>query len=36
VDAEHMTLLVASHDALLDEYADRVLELKDGQITDIY
>jgi ABC-type lipoprotein export system ATPase subunit len=35
VDAEHMTLLVASHDALLDEYADRVLELKDGQIIDI-
>ena len=36
VDAEHMTLLVASHDALLDEYADRVLELKDGQIIDIF
>lgn len=36
VDAEHMTLLVASHDALLDEYTDRVLELKDGQIIDIY
>jgi ABC-type lipoprotein export system ATPase subunit len=34
-DDEGMTLLVASHDALVDEYVDRVLQLQDGQITQI-
>jgi ABC-type lipoprotein export system ATPase subunit len=34
VDEEHMTLLVASHDALVDEYVDNVRELKDGQIIE--
>ena len=32
VRTEGVTLLMASHDALVDEYADQVLQLKDGQI----
>ena len=32
VDEEQVTLLTASHDALVDEYVDRLLELQDGQI----
>jgi putative ABC transport system ATP-binding protein len=32
VEEEHVTLLMASHDALVDEYVDEVLQLKDGQI----
>lgn len=32
VESEQLTLLMASHDPLVDEYADRVLLLKDGQI----
>jgi ABC-type lipoprotein export system ATPase subunit len=32
VQTEGVTLLIASHDALMDEYADQVLQLKDGQI----
>jgi ABC-type lipoprotein export system ATPase subunit len=32
VKEEHMTLLTASHDALVDEYVDETLQLKDGQI----
>jgi putative ABC transport system ATP-binding protein len=32
VDEERVTLLMASHDALVDEYADEILQLKDGQI----
>ena len=32
VESEKVTLLMASHDPLVDEYADRVLLLKDGQI----
>ena len=32
VDEEQVTLLMASHDALVDEYADEILQLKDGQI----
>jgi len=32
VESEHVTLLMVSHDPLLDEYADRVLLLSDGQI----
>ena len=32
VDEEQVTLLIASHDALVDEYADEILQLKDGQI----
>jgi len=31
-DKEGITLLVASHDALIDEVADRVIELRDGQL----
>jgi putative ABC transport system ATP-binding protein len=32
VEEEHVTLLMASHDALVDGYVDQVLQLKDGQI----
>lgn len=36
VDETNMTLLMASHDPLVDEYVDFVLQLKDGQIMDEY
>ncbi len=32
VKIEHVTLLMVTHDPLVDEYADRVLLLQDGQI----
>lgn len=32
VEEEQVTLLMASHDALVDDYVDDVLQLKDGQI----
>jgi len=32
VEQEHITLLMASHDALVDGYVDEILQLKDGQI----
>ena len=32
VEEEHVTLLMASHDVLVDDYVDEVLQLKDGQI----
>lgn len=32
VEEENVTLLLVSHDALVDEYVDDVLQLKDGQI----
>ena len=32
VEDERMTLVMVSHDALVDEYADDILQLKDGQI----
>jgi ABC-type lipoprotein export system ATPase subunit len=32
VEEEHVTLVMVSHDALVDEYVDFVLQLKDGQI----
>ena len=31
---EHTTLIMASHDPLVDEYVDEVLQLRDGQIVD--
>jgi ABC-type lipoprotein export system ATPase subunit len=34
VKAEHVTVLMVTHDPLVDEYADRVLLLKDGQIVN--
>ena len=34
VDEEHMTVLVVSHDVLVDDYADEIVELSDGQIAD--
>ncbi len=34
VDAEKVTLLVTSHDPLLDDYADDVVRMKDGQIAE--
>jgi ABC-type lipoprotein export system ATPase subunit len=32
VHEEHVTLLMATHDPLVDEYAEEILRLKDGQI----
>jgi putative ABC transport system ATP-binding protein len=32
VEEERVTLLMASHDVLVDDYVDEVLQLKDGQI----
>ncbi len=32
VDEEHVTLLIASHDPIVDNYVDKALQLKDGQI----
>jgi len=32
VEEERVTLLIASHDVLVDEYVDEVLQLQDGQI----
>jgi ABC-type lipoprotein export system ATPase subunit len=32
VQAEGMTMVMASHDALADQHVDRVIQLKDGQI----
>ncbi|MCL4560323.1 MAG: ABC transporter ATP-binding protein [Chloroflexi bacterium] len=32
VDQEHLTLVLATHDALVDSFADRVIRLADGQI----
>jgi putative ABC transport system ATP-binding protein len=32
VEEERVTLVMVSHDALVDEYADCILQLKDGQI----
>ena len=32
VAEEKVTVLITSHDALADEYVDRVVQLKDGQI----
>ncbi|HEU0294680.1 MAG TPA: ABC transporter ATP-binding protein [Anaerolineales bacterium] len=33
VETEHLTLLMSSHDPLVDKYVDEILLLKDGQIT---
>ena len=32
VDDEKVTILMASHDALVDEYVDEILRMQDGQI----
>lgn len=32
VDQEHVTVLMSSHDVLVDEYVDEIKQLKDGQI----
>ena len=32
VYAEHITMLMASHDPLVDDYVDTILQLRDGQI----
>jgi putative ABC transport system ATP-binding protein len=34
VEQQNVTLLMVTHDPLVDDYADRVLLLKDGQIAD--
>ena len=33
VETEHLTLLMSSHDPLVDKYVDEIVLLKDGQIT---
>ena len=33
VEIEHITVLMSSHDPLVDKYADEVVLLKDGQVT---
>jgi ABC-type lipoprotein export system ATPase subunit len=32
VENEHVTVLMAAHDPLVDEYVDRVMQLQDGRI----
>ena len=32
VEEEQLTLLISSHDPLVDEFVDEILELKNGQI----
>ena len=34
VQKEHVTLLMSSHDPLVDDYADRIWHLQDGQIVE--
>jgi putative ABC transport system ATP-binding protein len=34
VEAQHITMLMVSHDALVDQYVHKVLTLKDGVITE--
>jgi putative ABC transport system ATP-binding protein len=34
VEQEHITLLMSSHDPLVDGYVDQVLQMRDGQIVD--
>lgn len=34
VREQHVTMLVATHDSLIDEYVDRILHLEDGQIIE--
>ena len=33
IEMEHITLLMSSHDPLVDKYVDQIILLKDGQIT---
>ena len=35
VREENMTVLMASHDSLVDDYVDTILQLRDGQIMEI-
>jgi ABC-type lipoprotein export system ATPase subunit len=35
VKREGITVLMTSHDALVDDFVDETLQLRDGQITDI-
>jgi putative ABC transport system ATP-binding protein len=34
VDEENVTLLMATHDSMVDSYVDEIMQLKDGQIID--
>ena len=34
VDEEKVTLLMATHDPMVDSYVDEIMQLKDGQIID--
>lgn len=35
VDQENVSLLMASHDPLVDDYADEIIQLRDGQVVDL-
>jgi ABC-type lipoprotein export system ATPase subunit len=32
IEHEHVTILMSSHDQLVDEYVDRIVSLRDGQV----
>jgi putative ABC transport system ATP-binding protein len=34
IEEEHVTFLMASHDGMVDEYVDWILQLKDGQLVE--
>ncbi|GAB4512952.1 MAG: ABC transporter ATP-binding protein [Anaerolineae bacterium] len=34
VEEQHVTILMSSHDVLVDEYVDEILQLRDGQIVN--
>jgi putative ABC transport system ATP-binding protein len=34
VEEEHVTFLMTSHDPVVDESVDRVMQLKDGMLVD--
>jgi ABC-type lipoprotein export system ATPase subunit len=34
VREEHVTMLLASHDPLVDDYAERIVHMRDGQIAE--
>jgi putative ABC transport system ATP-binding protein len=35
VETEHITLLMSSHDPIVDKYVDEIVLLKDGQIANL-
>ena len=35
VEEQHVTFLMVSHDPLVDDYVDGILQLQDGQISEV-